>query len=555
MRGLPQARFVAGTAALGLALAACGGDGGGGTPNAGGTPGGGAGGGTYSIQISEPQDLVPTNTAETSGSEVLDALFTPLVTYKPDTNEPMLTQLAESIDSPDAKNWTIRIKPGWKFHNGEDVTAQSFVDAWNYGALATNGQQNSYFFQQLGVKGFSDVSPEDPNPEDDKVPTPKAKTMSGLKVVSPTEFRVTLDQPNNVFKSALGYTAFYPLPKAALKDMKAFEEAPIGNGPFKMKGKWEHNRKISVERFEDYQGTKPKAAGIDFKIYQSIETAYNDLRAGNLDVMDSLPPSALAGAKAELGPRYQEFPSSYYGFLGIPVFDERFKNVKVRQAVSMAIDRDAIGKTIFAGTRVPADAFVGPVVEGYRKGACGEICTFNPERAKQLLQEGGGLSDMTITYNADGGHKEWTEAACNQIKQNLGVKCQAVSKPAFDVLLDDLSKAQKDKKGFGPFRLGWIMDYPSMQNYLGPLYGTGGGSNYYGYSNKKFDNLVADGLKEQDPAKAIQLWQQAEDILVQDLPAIPLFFGQTQSAHSEKVSNVRIDAFDRIDKVAVEVKQ
>ncbi len=510
-------------------------------------------GGTFSIQISNPQFLVPTNTNETSGSEVLDAIFTGLVNYDPKTNEPEPSELAESIETTDQKTYTIKIKPGWTFHNGEPVTAQSFVDSWNYGALNKNGQNNNYFFGT--IEGYAALNPEDPNPEDDKVPPATADTLSGLKVVSDTEFTVTLTEPDNTFYAALGYTAFYPMTKEALADTAAFEKAPIGNGPFQLEGQVEPNKQIVVKKFADYKGTQPKADGITFKIYASAETAYNDLRANNLDIMDQLPPSALANAPTELGDRYKEFPSSYYQFLGFPTFDPNFTDVNVRKAISMAIDRATIGKTVFQGTRVPADGFVSPVVAGYRKGVCGEACSFDPAAAKAALEQGGGLDSMSITYNADGGHKEWTEAACNQIKQNLGVACKAVPKSAFDVLLDDLDKAKAKKIGFGPFRLGWIMDYPSMQNYLGPLYGSTGSSNYYGYSNKTFDGLVADGQQAATPDEAIAKWQEAEDILVEEFPIAPLWFGVSNSGRSENVDNVRVDVFDRIDKVNVTVNK
>ena len=533
-----------------LLVAGCGGDDG--DDKGTGTDKGDSGG-TFSIEISNPQFLVPTNTNETSGSEVLDALFTGLVNYEPETNEPVPSELAESIETTDQQNYTIKIKEGWTFHNGDPVTAQSFVDSWNYGALNKSGQNNNYFFG--GIDGYADLNPDDPNPEDDVVPPATAETLSGLKVVSDTEFTVALTAPDNTFYAALGYTAFYPMTKASLADPEAFEKAPIGNGPFMMEGEVEPNRQIVVKKFADYKGTQPKADGITFKIYQSLDTAYNDLRAGNLDIMDSLPPSALASAPTELGDRYKEFPSSYYQFLGFPTFDPRFQKVEIRKAVSMAIDRAAIAKTVFQNTRVPADGFVNPVVAGYREGVCGEACTYDPAAAKTMLEAGGGLDSMSITYNADGGHKEWTEAACNQIKQNLGVACKAIPKSAFDVLLDDLDKAKAKKQGFGPFRLGWIMDYPSMQNYLGPLYGTTGSSNYYGYSNETFDKLVADGQAAATPEEAIASWQEAEDILVEEFPVAPLWFGVTNSAVSENVSNLSIDPFDRIDKVKVTVNK
>jgi oligopeptide transport system substrate-binding protein len=549
MRGLPRGtRIVSAAAVLALAIAACGGDDDKKTPEPGAPA---AGGGSISIESSNPQFLLPTNTNETSGAEILDALFTGLVTYAPETNEPQPSELAESIETTDQQNYTIKIKAGWKFHNGEDVTAQSFVDAWNYGALNKNGQNNNYFFGS--IEGHADLNPEDKNPDDKVIPPAKAETLSGLKVVSPTEFTVKLAAPDNTFYAALGYTAFYPMSKAGLADVEAFEKAPIGNGPFKMKGSFEPNKQLVVERYAEYKGTQPKVDQITFKIFQSLETAYNELQAGSLDVMDNLPPSALADAPTVLGDRYQQFPSSYYQFLGFPTFDPKFQNVKIRHAISRAIDREGIAKTIFQGTRVAADGFVNPVVAGARKGICGDPCKYDPEAAKALLAEGGGLDKMTITYNADGGHKDWTEAACNQIKQNLGVDCTAVPKEGFDNLLDDLDKAKKEKKGFGPFRLGWIMDYPSMQNYLGPLYGSKGSSNYYGYANAEFDKLVADGQKEATLDAAIAKWQQAEDILVKDFPVAPLWFGVNNTGRTERIGNFRVDPFDRIDKVAITV--
>jgi oligopeptide transport system substrate-binding protein len=109
------------------------------------------------------------------------------------------------------------------------------------------------------------------------------------------------------------------------------------------------------------------------------------------------------------------------------------------------------------------------------------------------------------------------------------------------------------KEDVGLIRLGWIMDYPLMENYLGPLYGTTGSSNYYGYSNPAFDNLVKEGSAAPTPEAAIQKWQQAEDILAKDMPVIPLRYGQNTYGHSEKVTNVEVDAQQRVNLYKIEV--
>jgi len=103
------------------------------------------------------------------------------------------------------------------------------------------------------------------------------------------------------------------------------------------------------------------------------------------------------------------------------------------------------------------------------------------------------------------------------------------------------------------FRMGWVMDYPSMENYLGPLYSTTGSSNYYGYSNPQFDTLVAEGAAAPSPDESIKKYQAAEDILAQDMPVIPLRFAQNNFGHSTKVRNVEIDLYSRVDLTNIEV--
>ncbi|KJY34195.1 ABC transporter substrate-binding protein, partial [Streptomyces sp. NRRL S-495] len=162
--------------------------------------------------------LIPQNTAESEGAEVLNALFAGLVEYDNKTNEPKL-RVAESIESPDSKIWTIKLKDGYTFHNGEKVTAQSFVDAWNWGANQDNAAEGLPFFAK--IDGSEDLAPgKDKKPTTDK--------LKGLTVVDDKTFTVALSAPFSQFKTMLGYNAFYPLPKAFFQDKKTFEEAPIG---------------------------------------------------------------------------------------------------------------------------------------------------------------------------------------------------------------------------------------------------------------------------------------------------------------------------------------
>jgi oligopeptide transport system substrate-binding protein len=529
LRKRRHARLATLLVAMGLLAAACG------TDEGAGAEAGGGEGGRFSVYICEPEHLIPQDTNEVCGAEVLNALFTPLVEYDPQTSaQTFQGAMAESITSPDQTVWTIRLKDGWTFHNGEPVTARSFVDAWNAGAYGPNAYGNAYFFEN--IEGYQDL-------QADKGNKPRAKAMRGLKVIDDTTFEVTLNGPFSQFPLTLGYTAFYPLPKAFFDDPKAFEEAPVGNGPFQMDGTWQHDRAVNVKRFEHYAGDRARADAIEFRIYSNINTAYNDLLAGNLDIMDNLPPERLGDARQRFGDRFIERDSSAFTYIGFPLYDQRFADPDLRRAFSMAIDRQAIIDAIFNGAYTPARSVVSPVVRGARDNPCGEACTYNPQRAKELLRQAGGWDgELVLWFNSGQGHDQWMNAVANQLRQNLGIADIRFESLQFAQYLEKLD----DEEVTGPFRLGWVMDYPSPQNYLQPLFSTTGSSNNFGYANQRADELIAQGNGASGVEEGIRLYQQAEDQILRDMPNIPMWFEQVQGAHSDSVGNVVIDAFERI---------
>ena len=547
-----RVRLVAPLLALALGATACGGSENEAGPTPSGSSTGGATGGTFSLSINDPENpLLPGNTAESEGNQVLESLMTGLVQYNVDSSEVEYNGVAESIESQDQTTWTIKLKDGWKFHDGTPVTADSFINAWNYAANSKNAQGNSYFF--ANVAGYDDLQGEGEA-------APKADKMTGLKRVDDTTFEVTLTEPFAQYPVTLGYTAFFPLPEsffAGEAAATAFGKKPIGNGPFKADTEYEEGKGITLSRFEDYAGEdKAKADKLEIRVYADNATAYTDVRGGNLDIIDTIPPDAITTAPDEFGDRFITRESSTFQYMGFPTYDARFKDPKVRRAFSMAVDRPGITQAIFNGTRAPAYSAISPVVDGHRPDAC-KACKYDPAAAKALLAETDFDTSKPIElwFNAGAGHDEWVQAAGNNLRENLGINY---------TLRGDLQFAEYlplgDDKGFtGPFRLAWAMDYPSPQNYLEPLYSTKAlppaGSNASFYSNPKFDDLIAQGNKASSNEEAITLYQQAEDILLEDMPIMPMFYGLVQGAHSEKVSNVKIDAFGRVRTADVTVNQ
>lgn len=506
--------------------------------------GGSSSGGTVTLGIAEPEHLVPGNAVESNGFQVDSALFTPLVRFKDDGSTDYSQAAANSITSDDKKVWTVKLKPGMTFHNGQPVTADSYIKAWNYTAYGPNAQIGADpFFTR--IQGYDDMQGT----------APKAKELAGLKKVDDQTIQITLASPFVEFEKVLGYNVFDPLPDVAFNAdgtlAKTYEDAPVGNGPFKMSGSWNHNQSINVVQYDGYTLDKPKVQEIDFKIYQDQDTMYNDLIAGNLDVQPQVPSDKLASAATDLGDRLQKSPSSYFGFISLPMYNTSWKNnLTLRQAISKAINRQEIVDKIFQGAYTPATSFVSPIVQGARDNTCGDACKFDPTAAKQLYTQSGGApgNKIDLYYNADGGHKEWVDAVCNQLTKNLGVTCTGQPVAQFA----DLRKQARAHTLNQPLRGAWAFDYPSIEDYLTPLFVTNASSNDSGYTNSNLDAQMQKADQTTDEAKAITEYQKAEDMVAHDLPVIPMWFKQNIFGFSSNMKTVNVDLFANVDPLTLE---
>lgn len=549
-----RSRRVAAWLATGLSVAlftsACGG--GGGSDTAGGT-GGGPTAATISVYSTEPENpLVPGNTNEVGGGRVVDALFSYLVGYEAEDAAPY-NDVAESIETTDSQTYTITLKP-WTFHDGTPVTAASFVDSWNFTAYGPNAQQNSSFFSQ--IQGFDQVNPTDPDGESgpQEPPAPAAETMSGLRVIDDRTFEVALTEPFSVFPTILGYSAFAPLPPSFFTDQAAFEAAPVGNGPFRFVDR-QPNANINVEAWPEFPGERrPSVGGVEFRSYASPEAGYADLVAGNLDYMEQLPPSALVGRLYEQDLEGRNSNTTYLGMntIAFPVYNPQYADPRVRQALSMAIDRQAVSDQVYDGLRDPAAGLVPPGLEGYVEGQCGELCTYNPERATQLLTEAGFTGPVELTSNVDGaGNQEVFQAFCVSITNATGVPCTFVPVPTFA----EFRTAINAREATRPFRTGWSADYPSIENFLNPLYRTGASANDGEYTNPQVDALLAQGDSAPSPEEGFSSYQEAERLILQDMPTIPTFYSNTQAGWSPRMSNAPTNQFRELDLLTATVSE
>lgn len=488
-------------------------------------------GGELRIYASEPAFLLPSAGDDEPSIYVIRQLYRGLSKYNADTGAPEL-DLAESIESTDNKLWTIKLKSGYTFDNGEPVNADAFIRAWNYTAYGPNAQNNSYFMSRIA--GIDDLASTDPDGDGPKVaPEPKAKELSGLKKVDDNTFTVELTSPFSGFPAIVGYSGFFPMAEACLKDTKTCNETPIGNGPYKIDGAWQHNVGINLVRSDSWAGAeKGKADKLAYRIFADVDAGYAAFQSNELDVMYTIPPARYKDAKATYGERMFEKPGDSFTYVGMPLYNENFKDKRVRQAFSMAIDRQSIIDAVFDGRYSPATGVVAPTFDGYRADAC-KYCKQDVEKAKALLAEAGGWKGgkLTLWANAGAGHDKWLQAFGDQVKAAFGIDYELKVNLQFPEYL-----ATADAKKFtGPFRLGWGPDYPVMETYLKPLYGTGGSSNNSTYANAQFDELVNQGDGATDLKAAIPFYQQAEDMIVEDLPVIPMWFNKIAAVYGENV--------------------
>lgn len=518
--------YVAALSVGALALAACGG----------GDNGGDTADGEMVINAHgiEPQNpLVPTNTNEVGGGHIVDAIFAGLVSYNTDGSTEM--EVAESIESEDNVTWTVTLNDGWTFSDDSPVTANSFVDAWNYGSDPDNAQLSAYFFN--AIEGAN----EEGNIEDG------SDTLSGLKVIDDLTFEVTLKEPAADFPDRLGYSAYFPLPEVAFEDMETFGEKPVSNGPYVL-DEWNHDVDAKLSTNPDYEGNRtPENEGLTFTFYTDPDAGYTDVQSGVLDIMDQVPPSAIETFQDDENVEAHIEDGSVNATVTIPSSLEHFGEDEEgqlrRAAVSKAIDREAITSTIFDGTRTPSTDFSSPLMPDYSDDIPGaEVLEFDAEEAQNLWAQAEEIAtfegSLQLSYNADGaGNKEWVEAVTNQIRENLEIEVEPNPFATFAEFRELITNREIGTA----FRTGWQPDYPSAYNYIGPVFGTGAGANDGDYSNPDLDAALVSAASAEDDATRTEALTEAQAILMEDLPAIPLWNQDALAITAQGVEGVQLN--------------
>lgn len=529
--GVSRRTFVKGSLAASAlaALAACGKN-----NNAASTNGGtvkASEGGTFKYYISDPVAIDHYNLQESEGTQVGHVLFDSLVEWDWDKGE-VKAKAAESWEINDDNTvFTFHLKDA-KFHNGDPVTSESFKRGWQRLVDTTMTTPGEIGYHLAPVAGY------------DEMAAGEATELTGLTCPDDKTFVVTLKEPMADFLAVCCHPGLAPAPQAAIDDAANYLLAPIGNGPFMMDGKWESGQYINVKRFDDYYGDKPALDAINFSIQKDPKTAYSELEAGNMDFCQ-IPTGRFAELTEKYGSSvdgYTISPSrqtlagaeaSVY-YLAVNLEDETMANKDLRHAIGLAINRQNIVDTLFEGVRQPADNVFPPIID--KKGGSWEYAKYDPEAAKKIIDEKG-LAGTTIklSYNSGGGHEDIM--SCIQADLTaVGLNVEQDTKE-WAAYLQGLTDGD-----FQIGRMGWIADYPTLDNFIFPNFYSTADNNYSRYNNPEVDAAIDDARKIADEDDRKEAYRKINQMIADDMPVIPIMFYAHQHVASDRVNELYYNA-------------
>lgn len=484
--------------------------------------------------IPELTKLDPAMVQDGDTIDVLQQVYEGLTAWG--ENSQPVPGLAEKWDlSADGRTYTFTLKKGVKFHNGREVTADDVKYSLERATSKTLGSPTVATYLNT-IVGF-----------DDKM-SGKAKELTGVKVIDPLTIAITIDKPRPYFLGRLTYPASYVVCKEALdKDGEIVDEKQmVGTGPFKAES-YEPDQIITMVANKDYHGGAPKLEKIERPIIKDALTRLNKFRSGELDltrIERQDIPNVQGEEKLKDSLKFFPRPSLYYMAFNFSTYPP-FKDLRVRQAFAMAIDKNYIVKDILGDVNEVANSIVPPGLPSHRKDA--PAYPFNPAEAKKLLAAAGypngqGLPTLVLSHR-DGQPDVRTvaETIVTQLRQNLGVQAKTQMTP-WNAYLDSHNRKKLDF-----FHMRWGADYPDPENFLSTLLASYGNENKINYKNPAYDALCmrADTMVNND-AERWKLYNQAEDMVLKDAPFVPIYFQRDAELISPRVKNMRESVFGHL---------
>lgn len=498
----------------------------------------------------EPDHIDPALAGVLQGAQIGQLLYDGLTEFDFSGDEPeLMPQVAESWETEDGQTWVFTIKEGQKFSDGTDVLPSSFKRGWDRAASDELASEISYHL--LPIKGAEAVTAGEAEEIEGVTADDEAMTLT-----------VELEYPFYDWPAVVSHPVFAPMPEAIeeLEDSTQWEQGVmIGNGPFMQEEPWEHEVAINLVRNPEWsggiygEGTLAKLDAIEFRISADLDSAYADFESGNGDTA-YIPAGRFADATSQ-------YPNATEGSMGVYHFfinqESQLggeENLKLRQALALAIDREAINETVYDGSRRLPTGITPDGVPGYEEGLCGDLCEYDPERAQELVEEweaeGGSLDGpIKLNFNTDSGHEE-VVAIVQQNLEDIGLEAEQDPR-------DPTNYFSEMRGGACEFcRAGWIWDYPVYDSAIFPLLHSSGidGDNIARYNNPDVDELIDEARATEDDDERFDLYRQAEQQALEDVALVPFNWYNNQVVYTEEVGNFEITPlqFALYEKVTIE---
>ncbi len=473
-----------------------------------------------------PDILDPNVTNNSFAAPFLDNLFEGLVAYDKDNN--LVAGNAESWTiSEDGLTYTFTLRDGLKWSDGSDLTAQDYL--YTMKRILTPSTAALYVNMLTdyvaGAQEYYDALANGQEPDEEAL---------GIKAPDDKTLVLTLKAPAPYYLGILAMYTFVPTQQAAVEaapeTWAQSAENYISNGPFKMT-QYNFNESIVLEKNPNYWNAENvKLEKLTFRFILEPSTALSAFEAGEIDGFRTIPPADLPRLKAESDALQvaPSFATTYYMF---NCQNEVLKDVRVRQALSLAVDRTALIENVLQTTDTPAYALVSPgySVDGvdYTEGRStyGLSPTADVEAAQKLLAEAGypngeGFPKLRLSYYTDANVKKIAEALQEMWKTNLGIDTE-ITVADWAVYYDSVQAGDYDICA-----MGWSADYLHPTTFF-PLFVTGNVNNNSFYSNPEYDALYAQAAVMTDAQAAMEVMHQAEDMLMADMPFLPLYYRAT----------------------------
>ena len=496
------------------------------------TSAGGAVGGVLRVGVVGLPSLDPADARDPKAVMVVDQLFDTLVHNRGELQP--APGVARSFEADEAQTaFTFHLPAGVRF---DDLSPLTSADVkFTLERIARQGSDSPLVAQLEAVTGFAAFHSAGTAPGLAGVETPDATTVV-----------VRLDRPFASFPAVLGHPGFGIVPRAAVERLGAgFKDNPVGSGPFRRVDSGVAGR-LSLRRTPGHT-PQPRVDGIDFVDFVDVDTAYAAFGDGSIDVAP-VPPARADDAARSFG---RQGMSPYNGlvFYGLNLKSPDLADVRFREAIALAIDRQEIVEDVYQGSVSLATGLVADGVPRRDGNACGDRCRHDPEGARALLAQAfpaGNIPEVAIDHDDDP-----TQAAVAAvIKTDLDtVGIPSVLRPhPFADYGRFLVSGQQEL-----FRLGWIADYPSPDGFLTPLFSSSSPDNLTGLASAEVDQRLTAARAEADPATRLGLYLEAEQLVLDQFVVVPVAQLENRLVASSRVKGFELDPIGTFDGAGVSV--